>query len=92
MAAIDKLVSAPDRVLSGDSLRAELHRLLKELDPGHSGVHYQDLNRELRNRGFVVSGKSADKAPNVRAHLNYGPKAAQLFQPVGKNEGKYTWR
>jgi hypothetical protein len=39
-----------------------------------------------------VSGKSADKAPNVRAHLNYGPKAAQLFQPVGKNEGKYTWR
>jgi hypothetical protein len=90
--ALRQLLGTPRQVLSGDSLRAELVRLLKEHDREQNGVHYQDLTKMLRDRGFEIGGKSADKAPNVRAHLSHGPEAERLFAPVGKNKGRYTWR
>src|SRR5258706_14593231 len=59
---VNRLIAPPAKVLSGDSLRAALHEILKEKDPGQAGVHYQELSQALRGRGFLVSGKSQDKA------------------------------
>lgn len=77
------------RVLSGDSLRAEAYRLLKEIDPDQDGVSYRDLCNGLLARGFRIGGKAADKAPNVLATIS-GPLGKSLFVALGG--GRYTWQ
>ena len=77
-------------VLSGDSLRAEAHRVLKDVDPGQKGVNPRRLTELLLREGFLISGKSDDKTPNVRSSIGYGPKALRLFRSTGN--GLYTWK
>jgi hypothetical protein len=89
--ALTQLIGGNGRVLLGDSLREEAHKLLKEIDPEQKGVHYQRITRELLDRGFTISGKSADKAPNVRSTIAHGPKANAMFRAVGSGQGTYTW-
>lgn len=84
--------SEPPRsaVLSGDSLRAEAHRVLKQIDPSQKGVLPRRLTELLLEDGFRIGGKAEDKTPNVRSSIGYGPKAARLFRHVGN--GLYTWK
>src|SRR5437870_5149371 len=70
-------------VLSGESLRQEAHRMLKKIDPEQKGIHPRRLTQSLIQEGFRISGKAADKTPNVRSHIGYGPKASRLFRAVG---------
>jgi hypothetical protein len=69
--------------LSGNRLRAEVFELLKELDPSHEGVHYQELTQRLLDRGLRISGQN--KPNNVRAHMSNSP----LFRKLGS--GVMTW-
>jgi hypothetical protein len=77
-------------LLSGDSLRAQAHRVLKDVDPNQEGVHPRRLTELLLREGFLISGKSEDKTPNVRSSIGYGPKAVRLFRSTGN--GLYTWK
>jgi hypothetical protein len=92
LAAIQRLLGKPGPLLRGDSLRAEAHKLLKEIDATGRGVHYQEITKQLLERGFQISGKSTDKAPNVRSTIGHGEKAMALFRPVGTGQGMYTWK
>lgn len=76
--------------LSGDSLRAEAHRILNRVDPAQHGVHPRELAGLIQKEGFRISGRSQDKTANVRSTIGYGPKAAPLFRAVGN--GLYTWK
>jgi hypothetical protein len=76
--------------LSGDSLRAEAHRILKKVDPAQKGILPRRLTELLLQDGFRISGKARDKTPNVRSSIGYGPKAARMFRAVGG--GLYTWK
>jgi hypothetical protein len=69
--------------LSGKRLRVELFETLKEADPNHEGLHYQDLTQLLLDKGLGISGQN--KANNVRAHMSNSP----LFRPLGR--GIMTW-
>lgn len=77
-------------ILSGDSLRAEAHRVLKQVDPSQKGVLPRKLTELLLEEGFRIGGKAEDKTPNVRSSIGYGPKAGKLFRHVGN--GLYTWK
>jgi len=94
--ALEKLRGSPAPeharpvVLLGDSLRAEAHRVLLDIDPDQKGVHPRRLTELLLRDGFRISGKSDDKTPNVRSSIGYGPKAARLFRSTGN--GLYTWK
>lgn len=81
---------ARSAILSGDSLRAEAHRMLKEVDPAQKGILPRRLTELLLQDGFRIGGKAEDKTPNVRSSIGYGPKAAGLFRTVGG--GLYTWK
>jgi hypothetical protein len=86
------MTSEPARsaTLSGDSLRAEAHRMLKQIDPAQNGILPRRLTELLLQEGFRIGGKAEDKTPNVRSSIGYGPKAAKLFRAVGN--GLYTWK
>jgi hypothetical protein len=72
-----------NKELSGKRLRDELFETLKELDPNHEGLHYQELTKRLLDRGLQISGQN--KANNVRAHMSNSP----LFRKLGS--GMMTW-
>lgn len=69
--------------LSGNRLRNELYDLLREIDPDHEGVHYQELTQRLLDKGLAISGQN--KANNVRAHMSNSPR----FQTLGR--GVMSW-
>jgi hypothetical protein len=74
---------AETKELSGKRLRTELDSLLREIDPNHEGVHYQELTQRLLDRGHAISGQN--KANNVRAHVSHSP----MFRQLGR--GLMTW-
>ena len=76
--------------LSGDSLRAEAHRILRQVDPARHGIHPRQLAGLIQQEGYRISGQAEDKTANVRSTIGYGPKAAPLFRAVGN--GLYTWK
>jgi hypothetical protein len=76
--------------LSGDSLRAEAHRILREVDPSQRGVHPRKIADLIQREGYRISGRADDKTANVRSTIGYGSKSAPLFRAVAN--GLYTWK
>ena len=71
--------TARPTTLSGDSLRAEAHRILREVDPSQRGVHPRRIAELIQQEGYLISGVADDKTANVRSTIGYGPKSAPLF-------------
>jgi hypothetical protein len=83
LAALGVEVEGGHAEISGDRLRTEIHNVLRDTDPRHEGVHYQEIAERVEARGHVIRGRN--KAGNALAHMSHSP----LFRSFGR--GVWTW-